>query len=242
MVSKAQFAVAIGQLDLTHAERAVAFLYYYNVSQEFEERSASELTADLSQEGFPRPNVTRLQEDLRRDRCTIRGRRPSTFRIDVRRLGELEAKYAKQLKHRPIPQSDSIMPTEAVAGTRTYLVRLVAQINGTYDAGLYDACAVLCRRLMESLILEVYISQKRHAAVQNAGVFLGLERLIGIICADNAVTLGRNTPAAMADVKTVGDTAAHDRTYITKQRDLDDLKLRYRRLIDELLHASGIRR
>lgn len=242
MVSRAQFARAIGQLTLTHADRAVAFLYYYNVTQEFEERSASELAADLGQEGFPRPNVTRLQEDLRRDRRTIRGRRPDTFRVDVRRLSELEAHFAEQLQHRPIPQSDSIIPTEAVAGTRTYLERLVAQINASYDAGLYDACAVLCRRFMESLILDVYISQGRHATVQNAGVFLGLDRLIGIICSDRAVTLSRNTRGTMTDVKTVGDTAAHDRVYITQQRDLDDIKLRYRRLIDELLRASGIRR
>jgi hypothetical protein len=121
------------------------------------------------------------------------------------------------------------------------LERLVAQINASYDLGLYDACAVLCRRLMESLILEVYISQGRHAAVQSGGVFVALERLINIICADPAVTLGRNTAGTMADVKTVGDTAAHDRVYITKQRDLDDVKLRYRRVIDELLRASGIR-
>jgi hypothetical protein len=160
----------------------------------------------------------------------------------VRRLAELEAQFSEHLQRQPIPQSDSVIPTDAVAGTRGYLERLIAQINASYDLGLYDACAVLCRRLMESLILEVYISQGRHAAVQNNGVFVGLERLIGIICADVAVTLSRNTPGTMADVKTVGDTAAHDRVYITQQRDIDDVKIRYRRTIDELLRVSGIRR
>jgi hypothetical protein len=242
MVTRAQFARAVADLQLTHADRAVAFLYYYNVSQEFEERSAGELAGDLSQEGFPRPNVTRLDEDLRRDRRTIRGKRAGTFRIDVRRLGELETQFAAQLQHRPIPQSDSIVPTDAVAGTRGYLERLVAQINASYDAGFYDGCAVLCRRLMESLILEVYISQARHADVQNGGVFVGLDRLIAVICADNAVTLSRNARGTMMDVKTVGDTAAHDRVYITQCRDVDDIKLRYRRLIDELLGVAGIRR
>jgi hypothetical protein len=241
MVNRAQFARAIAGLQLTHADRAVALLYYYSVTQEFEERSASQLAGDLAEESFPRPNVTRLQDDLRRDRRTIRGTRPGTFRLDVRRLTELEGQFAEHLQHQPIPASESVIPTEVVAGTRAYLERLVAQINASYDAGLYDACAVLCRRLMESLILEVYISQARHAAVQNGGVFVGLERLINIICADPAVTLSRNTAGTMADVKTVGDTAAHDRVYITKQRDLDDVKLRYRRVIDELLRASGIR-
>jgi hypothetical protein len=242
MVTRAQFARAVAQLTLTHGDRAVAFLYYYNVSQQFEERSSAELAVDLSEEGFPRPNVTRLQEDLRRDRRTIRGTRAGTFRIDVRRLAELEAQFAEQLQHRPIPRSDSIIPTDAVAGTRGYLERLVAQINASYDVGFYDACAVLCRRLMESLILEVYISQSRHGDVQNDGVFVGLDRLIGVICSDRAVTLSRNARGTMVDVKTIGDTAAHDRVYITQQRDLDDVKLRYRRLIDELLRTGGIRR
>jgi hypothetical protein len=241
MVNRAQFARAIADLPLTHADWAIALLYYYNVSQEFEERSAVQLAGDLSEEGFPRPNVTRLRQDLRRDRRTIRGARTGTFRIDVRRVGELETRFSEHLQRRPIPPSDSLIPTTAVAGTRTYLERLVAEINVSYDLGLYDACAVLCRRLMESLILEVYISQSRHAAVQNNGVFVGLERLIGIICADRTLTLSRNTPAIMNDVKTVGDTAAHDRVYITQQRDIDDVKLRYRRMIDELLRVSGVR-
>jgi len=38
----------------------------------------------------------------------------------------------------------------------------------------------------------------------------------------------------------LGDTAAHDRKYITPQVDIDDLKARYRRLIQERLSKAGI--
>ena len=38
-----------------------------------------------------------------------------------------------------------------------------------------------------------------------------------------------------------GVTAAHDRTYITQQIDIDDIKARYRKLISELLVASGLK-
>jgi hypothetical protein len=158
MQSRSHFARELAKLSLTHAERAIAFLYYYNITQEYEERSANELADDLSDEGFPKPNVSRLRYELRKSQYTIRGKRQNTFRIDVRRLADLEHKYAKSLSRPPIPQSDSIIPTEMVAGTRTYIERIVNQINACYDAGFYDGCAVLCRRLMESLILEIYIN------------------------------------------------------------------------------------
>ncbi len=241
MVNRAQFARLLAQEPSTHADRAVAFLYYYNVTQEYEERSVRDLATDLVDEGFPRPNATRLRDDLRRDRRTVRGSRQDTFRLDVRHLGELETKYASHLRRKALPVSDAIIPTDAVAGTRAYLERLVAQINAAYDIGLYDACAVLCRRLMESLILEIYISRRRQTDVQQNGVFLGLERLVTIVSADRDITLSRNSPRTMSDIKTIGDTAAHDRVYITQQQDIDDVKARYRRLINELLQLAGIR-
>jgi hypothetical protein len=67
-----------------------------------------------------------------------------------------------------------------------------------------------------------------------------LEKLISYICSDNNITLSRNSPKTMKNIKDIGDTAAHDRTYITQQTDIDDLKSKYRRLIKELLVLSKI--
>lgn len=41
-------------------------------------------------------------------------------------------------------------------------------------------------------------------------------------------------------IKELGDTAAHDRTYLTSPNDIDDNKLAMRRLIQELLNLAGI--
>jgi hypothetical protein len=95
---------------------------------------------------------------------------------------------------------------------------------------------------MESLILEIYISKARHTDIQYNGMFFGLEKLIGYICSDKSIPINRNTPKTMSDLKQIGDIAAHDRVYITQQRDIDDLKVRYRRMIDELLTLSGVRK
>lgn len=241
MQSRADFARSLAKMELSHVARAVALLWYYRQSQEYEERSAAELATDLHDEGFPKPNVTRLAGDLKRSHDTARGKRPDTFQIDVRRISALDETYLPLVGKKQVKVSGAILQADAVAGTRGYLEQLAHQINGAYDAGFFDACAVMCRRLMESLIIEVYIHLGRHHEIQNNGVFVTLERLVAHIKGDRAIVLGRATPKAMDEVKQLGDTAAHDRTYITPQVDIDDGKVRYRKMIAELLRLAGVR-
>jgi hypothetical protein len=241
MGTRADFAQALARMELSHVERATALLWYYRQSQEYEERSASELATDLHDESFPKPNVTRLAEDLRRSRDTARGKRAGTFQIDVRRISALDETYLPLLGKKQVKVSGAVLDADAVAGTRGYLEQLAHQINGTYDAGFFDACAVLCRRLMESLIIEVYIHLRRHHEIQHNGVFVTLERLVAHIKSDHSIVLSRAAPKTMDEVKQLGDTAAHDRTYITPQVDIDDVKVPYRKMIAELLRLAGVR-
>jgi hypothetical protein len=205
-----EFAREIASLKLSHVERAIAILWYYRETQEYEERTASELATDLHEEGFPKPNVTRLHQDLTRSRYTTRGRRPRSFQLDLRRLDKLDEKYKDLLDIKPVDVSGAIIPPEWVARTRVYLERMVHQINGCYDFGFYDGCATLCRRLMESLIIEIYIAQGRHQEIQSNRLFLPLDRLIAQITSDATIPLNRNTPRIMRDIKQIGDTASHD--------------------------------
>ncbi|HAH44487.1 MAG TPA: hypothetical protein DCM07_06440, partial [Planctomycetaceae bacterium] len=204
MKNRSEFCADLADLTLTHIDRAVAVLWYYRQSQEFEERAASDLAADLHEEGFPKPNVTRLREDLRKSRYVVKGKRTGTFQLDVRHLVALDEQYQDMLGLRRITVTGAVLPVESVAGTRAYLEQMVYQINGAYESGLYDASAVMCRRLMESLIIEVYISKKRQHEIQNNGVFVFLDSLVKYISNDKSLTLGRNTPKTMAEVKSVG--------------------------------------
>ncbi|MEJ2223653.1 MAG: hypothetical protein P8X49_00785 [Syntrophobacterales bacterium] len=53
------------------------------------------------------------------------------------------------------PLSQNILPHAMVAGTRGYIERIVFQINGSYEKGWFDACAVMMRRLLETLFIEL---------------------------------------------------------------------------------------
>lgn len=240
MSTRASFAKKIASIDLTHAERAIAFLWYYRQTQEFDERSASELANDLHDLGFPKPVITKLHSSLMRSSFTNKGKREKTFQIDLRKLDKLDEKYGDLLDIKKVEVSDAVIPNDWVAGTRVYLEQMVHQINGSFDSGFYDCCAILCRRLMESLLIEIYISQKRHHEIQTDGVFKSLEKVIGYATLDTKLTLNRNTPKTMVEVKRLGDTAAHDRTYITHQTDITLLRQRLRKMIYDLLTTAGI--
>ena len=84
------------------------------------------------------------------------------------------------------------------SGTRKYLEQLVRQINGCYEAGYYDACATLCRRLMESLIIECYLTAGRGHDVQRNGVFVMLDGLVAAITSDKAMSRPRIPPRRCA--------------------------------------------
>ena len=235
MNDRKRFAQQISQFDLTRPEQAIAFLWFYRSTQTYEDRTASELADDLDDEGLGRPNVTHLQRDLIKSRQTVKGKRPKSFQLHTKYVPQLAAKYAPLLDIKEVDTTASVIPAEFALGTRPHLEQLVKQINGAYNYQFFDASAVLIRRLLESLIIETFIRKKLVNDIRVNNSFLMLDKLIARISNHPQIVLGRNTPKSMEAIKGLGDTAAHDRTYITTQPDIDDLKLQIRRTIKELL-------
>jgi hypothetical protein len=79
-----------------------------------------------------------------------------------------------------------VLPVSVVRGTRGYIERVVNQVNGAYEKGWYDASAVMIRRLLETLIIEVFEHHKVAAKIKNtSGDFFYLGDLIDA-CASRA--------------------------------------------------------
>lgn len=101
MATRSEFATKLAELELSHADRAVAFLFFYRETQQFEERTASELATDLAEEGFPKPNVTVLKKALAKSDFTRRGKQKGSFSLDLRKVTDLASNYgAFQIKAR----------------------------------------------------------------------------------------------------------------------------------------------
>src|SRR3989338_3077007 len=203
MIDRGQFAQEISQLNLTREEQAIAFLWYYRRTQTFEERTASELASDLAEEHLGRPNVTFLHKDLSKSKQTVKGKRPKSFQLHAKLIPVLNDKYGPLLTPKQVASPPSVLPDSFVQGTKPHLENLVRQINGCYNAGFYDASAVLIRRLVESLIIEVFIHNKLTHEIRVNNSFLMLDKLITKISNLAQINLGRNTPSTLEDIKTL---------------------------------------
>jgi Domain of unknown function (DUF4145) len=129
-----------------------------------------------------------------------------------------------------------------VRNTRGYIERAANQANGCYENGWYDACAVMLRRLLETLIIETFEHHKIDAKIKNnAGDFLFLRDLIERTISEKAWNLSRNCKQAMPRLKDVGDKSAHSRRYIAQRGDIDKLVPDVRVVIQELVYLSGLK-
>ena len=128
-------------------------------------------------------------------------------------------------------------------GTRSYITAISNQINGAYDKGWYDACAVMIRRLIETLIIETF--EKNGAADQiklSGGDYLFLRDLIAVTLTQTAWTASRNLKSALPKLKDLGDKSAHNRYFIAKRGDIQPLIGDIRSVVQELLFQSGLKK
>jgi hypothetical protein len=137
--------------------------------------------------------------------------------------------------------SNNVLPAELFSNTRAYIESVVHQINGSYGYGFFDCCAVMCRRLGETLIIEVYESMGRAKEIKGVDDnFLMLNRLLGVLNKDNTINLGRNAKRGLGGLKELGDKSAHNRRFNARQSDIDAIKSDLRTAAEELLHLANL--
>ena len=138
---------------------------------------------------------------------------------------------------------DNVVPHSLFRETRGYLERIVFQINTTYEQTCYDACAVMIRRLVETLIIEVFEHKGITSEIKNTnGEFYLLEDLINKTILKHEWNLGRNTNRYLRKLKNIGDLSAHSRRYNAHRTDIDKLSDGLRVAVEELLYLSGLRK
>lgn len=140
------------------------------------------------------------------------------------------------------PKSQPVLPHAMVSGTRGYIERVVFQINGCYENGWFDGCAVMMRRLLETLIIECFEAHGIAATIKTAsGDFLMLRDLISRALAEQSWNLGRNTKIGLAKLKSVGDQSAHSRRFTAHREDIDRLVADFRTSCQEMLYLSKLK-
>ena len=138
-------------------------------------------------------------------------------------------------------KSQNIIYKPLVKNTRSYIEKIANQINGCYEYGWFDACAVMIRRLLETLIIEVFEHHKIEAKIKKNGDYVYLKDLINITLAETSWSLGRNTKNALPKLKDIGDKSAHSRRFNAFRNDIDEFKSELRVVVQELLVLSNLK-
>lgn len=137
--------------------------------------------------------------------------------------------------------SEMVFPHSLVKNTRGYIERITHQINGSYESGWYDACAVMLRRLIETLIIETFEYHKLEDKIKNSdGNYLFLKDLISITLNESSWTLGRDAKRALPRLKDIGDKSAHSRRFIAHRADIDKVIPDLRVVVQELVFLAQL--
>ena len=168
---------------------------------------------------------------------------------DVAKAGlGLLKRLAKDTRELRLPPDDGaasptekVLPLSIVRVKRGYLEQITHQLNGSYHHGWYDACAVMMRRLVETLIIEVFEEQGMPERIQTeSGDYMQLKGLIGCAIGEPAWNLGRVTKHALTEIKKLGDNSAHGRRFTAHRGDIDNMKTDFRVAVQELVNLSGL--
>jgi hypothetical protein len=125
---------------------------------------------------------------------------------------------------------------------RGYLVCVGRQMNGCYAAGWYDACAVMMRRLLESVLIEAFEASKIDSKIKDpkTGDFFQLTRIINATLAEPSWNLPRDVKRQLPNLRDLGHTSAHNRYYLAKKDDIDKFAMPYRETVEAFLHLANL--
>jgi hypothetical protein len=122
------------------------------------------------------------------------------------------------------------------AGKDRYLRDITIEINTAFRNGAYNACSVMLRRLLETLIIKAHTRNGTAEMARNAdGEFYQLGKLIDDVIGNQIFGLSRNAYEAMPDLKRLGDWGAHNPSILVRHTDLEPLKAKARVCFEELL-------
>ncbi len=232
------FLKRVVELKLNTIDRVIALIWYHSTINEENELSVIEICSLIQDSGYGMQNKSRIRKSLLKDRRVVKTKNDS-FRISTKVKSKLDSIYKEYLDVIPLKKSDSVIEAKLFENAEPYIRKVVKQLNASYDYSLYDCCAVMSRRLLETLIIEAYEKLKREDVLKNGdGNYFMFSGLIKKLENDNKNTFGRETLKGLKKFKKLGDNSAHNRRFNARKKDIDDIKDELRIPCEDLLHLS----
>lgn len=238
-------------IEYTNLDRRIEvekarLLCYFHYKETSDCRFAMPAIVDLFQQcGHSAPNPSRLKEKLTKGKdktfLPVKGSK-SEYEFIPAILQGLEKEHSGLWNDTETIESSSEIIDEAkFYGKRKYLDKLIIQINHSYAHNCYDACAVLMRRLFEVLLVLSYQHLNIDDEIKDS-TGTGYIMLEGIVknAKNNSVLKLSRIKKEFDTFRIVGNYSAHNITYTAGKKDIDDIKLNYRVMIEELYSKAGL--
>lgn len=132
---------------------------------------------------------------------------------------------------------DLVIPKEVIEKEKGYFKKVVLQINGCYQDGYYDACFVMVRRAIETLIVEVYEKLGDENEIKDdKDNYFPFSKLVNKTLEKREIRLSKNVRSDIKAIKKFGDSAAHNRRLNLKKPDIDKYSDSVRMIVEELIN------
>lgn len=237
------FKNLLGLDALKEIDRANYIAFYLIKEENQVNFSISKLVEKYKEFGYSQPNSSRLKANLIKNKIVKneKSRNRSLEFIPVV-LEELEKDCGNNWKDiETIPSDSELLDEVKFCGKRTFLTQLIKQINATYGSNCYDACAILLRRLFEIMLVLCFEKYNIADEIKKTdGSYKMLEGITNAAIANKTLNISKRITDNFQSFREVGNNSAHSITYIASKKDIDDIKTKYRVMLEDLYNKAGI--
>ncbi len=234
-------ATEIEKMNQTQRAGLLCYFHYKTTNEStFDLKGINELFSDA---GYSSINTSRVKKGLL-DKKIMRvpkGLKTSLEFVPTT-LQEYDQRYSALWDDTTTIQSDNELIDEfKFCKKRTFLDRLIQQINCCYGNNYYDAAAVLMRRLFEILLILSYqkLGIDNEIKGKDAKGYLMLDKIVQNAVNNQTLNLSR-IKNEFDTFRKVGNFSAHKITYTAGKKDIDDIKVDYRAMLEELYYRFTI--
>lgn len=216
----------------------VAYLAFFVQCSKFKNFfTTDEIVCILQENNLCNPNVSRLKNNIKQDKRFLR--KGEGFALTQKAYLEI-SQTCVILDFETIKSNSEFIDEILFKSSPTYIKNLVKQINCAYANNLFDAVAVLIRRVFEILLIKSYQNIGIEDDIKNNGNYVMLEKIIDNAIVNKKLALSRSR-SDLNLIRNVGNYSAHKLEYNANKNDIDKIKNKYRVIIEELLYKSGLK-
>lgn len=231
--------------EKNEAEKATLLCFYHSKEGDELDFSLSRIASIMIDSGYNAPNTSRLKEQLikgknkafivKRNSCITLSFIPAVYQRIEQEIGYLWENDEE------IESEGTLIDENKFCGKRNYLDKLIFQINHSYENNCYDAAAVLMRRLFELLLIMAYqnIGIDNEIKDPNGSGYKMLDGIVKNAIGNSKLKLSR-IKMDFDSFRLVGNNSAHGIFYIAGKKDIDDIKIKYRVMLEELYNKAGL--